>query len=61
MAFHGIRVNEEDNTVHSVTDAASGIPFVVGTCPVHLAESGEVSKHPGTDPQHGRGEEKAGL
>lgn len=42
MAFHGIKVNEEDKLVPSVTDVTSGIPFVVGTCPVHLAESGEV-------------------
>lgn len=42
MAFHGIKVNEEDKVVPSVTDVTSGIPFVVGTCPVHLAESGEV-------------------
>lgn len=41
MAFHGIKVNEEDKVVPSVTDVTSGIPFVVGTCPVHLAESGE--------------------
>lgn len=41
MEFHGIKVNEEDQVVKAVADAVSGIPFVVGTCPVHLSENGE--------------------
>lgn len=38
MAFHGIKVAEEDTVIESASVVTSGIPFVVGTCPVHLAE-----------------------
>ncbi|WP_310549924.1 phage tail sheath family protein [Paenibacillus glufosinatiresistens] len=39
MAYqHGIYVNEQATSVLAPNEAASGIPFVVGTAPVHLAD-----------------------
>lgn len=36
MAFHGVHTSEQATSIGAVTEALSGIPFVVGTAPVQM-------------------------
>ena len=36
MGFHGVRTSEQATSITAITEAASGIPFVVGTAPVQM-------------------------
>ena len=41
--FHGVHTSEQATSVLAPVQVAAGLPVIVGTAPVHLAEDGAVN------------------
>jgi len=41
--FHGIRTRQAQTSISTPRTAASGVPFVVGTAPVHMVQGGAIN------------------